>query len=100
GWQSDRVASAVDGFEEVARGDWNVECVDTGADTPTAGRVARVRERLAGETFALTYADGVADIDLSAALAFHQAHGALATITVARPRSPWGEARLGDDDRV
>lgn len=100
GWQSDRVAEAVAAFDEIADGSWRAECVDTGEDTPTGGRVARVRERLAGGTFALTYADGVADIDLGAELAFHDEHGALATITVARPRSPWGEARIGADDRV
>ena len=57
-------------------------------------------KQLRGGTFALTYADGVADIDLGAALDFHRAHGGLASITVARPRSPWGEAQLDDDDRV
>ena len=40
-----------------------VECVDTGPDTPTGGRIARLGERLDGESFCVTYADGVADID-------------------------------------
>jgi glucose-1-phosphate cytidylyltransferase len=77
---------------------WRVECVDTGADTPTGGRVHRVRERL-DSTFCLTYADGVADIDLHALLAHHEAAGALATMTVVRPELPFGVARL-DGDRV
>ena len=38
-----------------------MECIDTGVDTPTGGRVHGVRDRL--EPFCLTYADGVADID-------------------------------------
>ena len=77
-----------------------VRCIDTGLDTPTGGRVARVAELLDGGTFALTYADGVADIDLGAALDFHRAHGEAATITLVRPHSQWGVAIVGDDDRV
>jgi glucose-1-phosphate cytidylyltransferase len=74
-----------------------VECVDTGLDTPTGGRVAALRERLAGETFCATYADGVADIDLGALLDFHREQKALATVTVVRPNLQWGVAELNGD---
>jgi glucose-1-phosphate cytidylyltransferase len=76
-----------------------VECVDTGLDTPTGGRVARLGERLRDGTFCLTYADGVADVDLGSELAFHHAHGATATMTVVQPDLPWGVAEL-DGERV
>lgn len=100
GWRGEAISAAVDRFEQVACGDWRVEVVDTGVDTPTGGRVARAAGLLSGGSFALTYADGVADIDLRSQLEFHRDHGALATISVVRPRSPWGEARLDGDDRV
>lgn len=100
GWQADRVAGAINSFEEVRSGEWGVEFVDTGEDTPTGGRVARAADQLSGATFALTYADGVADIDLTALADFHSAHESLATITVTRPSSPWGEARVSEDGRV
>jgi glucose-1-phosphate cytidylyltransferase len=77
-----------------------VECVDTGLDTPTGGRIARLGERLGERRFCATYADGVADVDLAALLDFHRAHGALATMTVVQPHLQWGVAELGDDDRV
>jgi glucose-1-phosphate cytidylyltransferase len=77
-----------------------IDCVDTGADTPTGGRVAHVAERLEGGTFALTYADGVADVDLGAALDFHREGGALATVTLVRPHTQWGVAELGAGDRI
>lgn len=77
-----------------------VECLPTGEDTPTGGRVALAAGRLEGGTFALTYADGVADVDLGAALGFHRAHGGVATITLVRPHSQWGVADLGDDGRI
>src|SRR5690348_11025184 len=73
-----------------------VESVDTGDDTPSGGRVHRLAGRLS-ETFVLAYADGVADLDL-AALRAH--HSGLATMTVVRPRLPFGVARLDGDDRV
>jgi glucose-1-phosphate cytidylyltransferase len=76
-----------------------VECVDTGLDTPTGGRVHRVRERL-GETFCLTYADGLADIDLRALRSCHVQSGALATMTVVRPELPFGVAVLDGGGRV
>ena len=76
-----------------------VECIDTGLDTPTGGRVHRVRERLE-RTFCATYADGVADIDLRAACQFHELHGAEATMTVVRPELQFGVTELNGDGRV
>jgi glucose-1-phosphate cytidylyltransferase len=77
-----------------------VECVDTGLDTPTGGRVAALADRLAGGSFCVTYADGVADVDLGALLDFHAGGGALAAMTVVRPDLQWGVAALGEDGRV
>lgn len=77
-----------------------VECIDTGLDTPTGGRIAALGERLGDETFCVTYADGVADVDLGALLDFHRGHGALASITVVQPRLQWGVAELAGDDRI
>jgi glucose-1-phosphate cytidylyltransferase len=77
-----------------------IECVETGVDTPTGGRVARLADRVEGGTFCLTYADGVADVDLADELSFHRAHGAHATVTVVRPRLQWGVAELDAQGRV
>jgi glucose-1-phosphate cytidylyltransferase len=77
-----------------------VECVDTGVDTPTGGRLAHLADRLEAGTFCATYADGVADIDLGALLSFHTGHGDLATMTVVRPHLQWGVAELDSGDRV
>ena len=96
------MGEAVEGF--AAAEQWPegvvVECVDTGIDTPTGGRIARLGERLDGETFCATYADGVGDVDLGALLDFHRGHGGLATVTVVRPNLQWGVAELGEGDRV
>jgi glucose-1-phosphate cytidylyltransferase len=78
-----------------------VRCVDTGLETQTGGRIARLAPLLAGEeTFCATYADGVADIDLQELLDFHAAHGAAATMTVVRPELQFGVTELDEDGRV
>ena len=88
----------------VAETDWpagvQVTCVDTGEDTPTGGRIARVRDQVGEGTFCATYADGLADIDLRELARFHRDHGTLATITVVRPELPFGVTALDGDGRV
>ena len=77
-----------------------IECIQTGEETPTGGRIARVRNRLGEDRFCATYADGVADIDLEALLDFHKGHGALATMTVVRPQLQFGVAQLNGEGVV
>jgi glucose-1-phosphate cytidylyltransferase len=76
-----------------------VQCVFTGVDTPTGGRLRRAAGAIGGERFCAAYADGVADIDLRALLTEHDRHGRRATMTVVRPELPFGVADL-DGDRV
>ncbi|MFL5885909.1 MAG: sugar phosphate nucleotidyltransferase [Thermoleophilaceae bacterium] len=90
----------IQAFADSLASEWEVECIDTGLDTNTGGRVHRAAERLGGGTFCLTYADGLADLDMRALLEFHRSHGRAATMTVVRPRNPWGVAQLRNDGRV
>jgi glucose-1-phosphate cytidylyltransferase len=94
------MGEAVEEFVAAERwpGGVRVECVDTGLDTPTGGRVAALADRLDGERFCATYADGVADVDLKAQLEFHAGGGSLATVTVVRPNLQWGVAELSGDE--
>jgi glucose-1-phosphate cytidylyltransferase len=89
----------------VAEHDWppgvDVQCVDTGLQTQTGGRIKQLEPLLAhGDRFCATYADGVADIDLQALLELHEQHGALATMTVVRPELQFGVTELDPDGRV
>jgi glucose-1-phosphate cytidylyltransferase len=68
--------------------DWKVELIDTGFMTATGGRIKRLRPYLDGGTFMLTWGDGVSDVDLDELLAFHRAHGKLATMTAVPIRAP------------
>ena len=81
-------------------GELEVECVDTGLDTPTGGRLKLVSDRLAGGTFCATYADGLADVDLRDLARDHRTRRPLATMTVVRPHSQFGVAELDTEDHV
>ncbi len=85
-------------FHQKAREPWRVTLVDTGADTMTGGRVKRVRDYLdPGETFFMTYGDGVANVDIGALLAFHKKHGREATLTSVVPPGRYGALELEGD---
>jgi len=73
-----------------ATDDWVVHLADTGQETNTGGRLRRLREGLGDETFMLTYGDGVCDVNLRDLLAFHRAHGRVATVTAVRPPARFG----------
>jgi len=74
--------------------------VDTGDQTQTGGRLKRVLEHVANEeVFALTYGDGLSNIDFTAQLAFHKAHDKLATVAAVRPAMRFGAMTL-DGERV
>jgi glucose-1-phosphate cytidylyltransferase len=77
-----------------------VTCLATGEDTATGGRLHLAAGELGRRSFCLTYADGLADIDLDALLAYHAAHGAAATMTVVRPELPFGVAECNGDGVV
>ncbi|QWR77093.1 glucose-1-phosphate cytidylyltransferase [Candidatus Magnetomonas plexicatena] len=73
---------------------WQVTLVDTGDQAMKGARLKRVQRYIHGETFMLTYGDGVADIDINALLAFHKSHGKLATVTGVSPFARFGELRV------
>ena len=96
-------------LEDYFRGEWaaadnlarsRVTCVDTGLETMTGGRLLRLREQLGGQAFAVTYGDGVGDVDIAGLLEFHRGHGKLATVTAVHPPPRFGALDLDADDRV
>lgn len=80
--------------------DWNVSVVDTGQLTMTGGRLLRLRDWLDNETFMVTYSDGVGNVDINALLAFHRAHGGLATVTAVQPPARFGNLELDGNQVV
>jgi glucose-1-phosphate cytidylyltransferase len=95
----DRKNGAVIKPHQKSHPEWQVDLIDTGAETLTGGRVKRLAPFLGDETFMLTWGDGVSDIDLDELLAFHRSHGKLATVTAVRPPARYGHMRF-DGARV
>lgn len=79
---------------------FQVTLAETGLATMTGGRVKRASRYLDGDTFMVTYGDGVSDVDVAALMRFHQEHGRLATVTTVRPTSRFGVPDVADDGRV
>jgi glucose-1-phosphate cytidylyltransferase len=74
---------------------WRVTLVDTGDDSLTGGRLKRVSRYLRDDdAFCFTYGDGVADVDITAQIAFHRTHGKLATVTAVEPPGRYGALQL------
>ena len=81
--------------------DWHVTLAETGEETLTAGRIARIEKYLGtDETFLLTYGDGVGNVDIAGSIAYHEAHGKAATLTAVHPPGRFGELSLDGDSGV
>jgi glucose-1-phosphate cytidylyltransferase len=106
-WMADSMALEGDlsydfaaGEIQSLRGDresWRVVVADTGLDTDIAGRVRRCRDYVEGETFMMTYGDGVSNVDIATLLDYHRSHGCVATLTAVRPLARFGHLDLRDD---
>ena len=76
---------------------WRVTLIDTGAATLTGGRLKRALAHVGHEQFCMTYGDGVADVDLTALVAFHREQGTLATVTSVQPPGRFGALDVHGD---
>jgi len=79
---------------------FKVTLVDTGLNTNTAGRIKKIQKYVEGETFMLTYGDGVADIDINALVAFHNSHDKLATLTSIQTPGRFGNIEMDEKGNV
>jgi len=79
---------------------WVVDLIDTGVESMTGWRLQLLRPYLDGETFMLTYGDGLSNVDLDALIAFHKSHGKLATMTMVNPLTTFGHLHYDDSGKV
>jgi glucose-1-phosphate cytidylyltransferase len=80
--------------------DFEVTLAETGPQAMTGARVKRVQRYVDGDTFMVTYGDGLADVDLRKVMDFHRAHGKLATMTTMSPASRFGMLDMDDAGKV
>ncbi len=78
---------------------FSVTLADTGLDCMTGGRIHKIQKYIDGDTFLLTYGDGLSDVDIRRLMQFHKSHGKLATVTTVPPISRFGIVEL-EDSRV
>lgn len=78
---------------------WKITLADTGEKTLKGARLKKVERYITGDTFMMTYGDGIADVEIRKLLAFHESHGKMATVTGINPASRFGELKL-EGDRV
>ncbi len=95
-------AEAIERFVDAE--DWpdgvTVRCIDTGPRTPTGGRLRRAAASLERSEVCVSYADGLANLDLGRLLEYHRRHEAAGTMAVVRPELPFGVAELNGDGIV
>ncbi len=89
---------SVDYLKEAPK-NWKIDLIDTGLNTMTGGRLARLKNHVGNSTFMLTYGDGVSDVNIEELVKFHKSHGKVATFTCVRPPSRFGVIEF-DGDRV
>ena len=77
---------------------WTVTLVDTGEDTQTGGRLKRVLPYLKDvKAFCFTYGDGLANVNITNLIQFHESHGKLATVTAVQPPGRYGALNREND---
>ena len=91
------LTSGVTEMRESETEDWTIHLVNTGKESMTGGRVKRLADYINGETFMVTYGDGVSNIDIGELVKFHKSHGKLATVTAVRPSARFGEILIGEN---
>lgn len=80
--------------------DWNITFAETGLMSQTGARIKKIEKYIGGDTFFLTYGDGVADVDIPKLLEFHKRHGKIGTVTTVRPVNRFGNLTIQDNDKI
>jgi glucose-1-phosphate cytidylyltransferase len=89
-----------DHFAKNLHSDWRIECVDTGLEAMTGGRLLRLRDVIGQRAFMVTYGDGVGSMNIAQLVEFHRAHGKLSTVTAVHPPARFGGLDMDGDQVV
>lgn len=74
--------------------DWNVQVLDTGPSTQTAGRIKQCLPYMGSETFFMTYGDGLSNVSIKSLLDFHFHYRRTVTVTAVRPPARFGVLQI------
>lgn len=80
--------------------EFEVAVIDTGLETTTAGRIAKIRSLVSSDYFLCTYGDGVSSLNINELVKYHLSGSALATLTAFHPPSRFGEIDIDNNGCV
>jgi glucose-1-phosphate cytidylyltransferase len=95
GYKAEMIKNFFSSYQKIE--DWKIDCIDTGLNTQTGGRIKRAMEFVGNHRVMVTYGDGLADIDISKLMSFHKKQKKLATVTAVRPPARFGRLDLEGD---
>ena len=79
---------------------WKVTLIDTGEETMTGGRIKRAQDIIGDEPFLLTYGDGLADIDITKTVKFHEQNSGCITMTAIQPPGRYGALEISTNNSI
>lgn len=79
---------------------WKISLIDTGLNTMTGGRVKRIQQYTNGQTFMLTYGDGVSDVNINDLVTHHKKNGKACTVTAVQPLGRFGALVINKENEV
>lgn len=101
--QSDMIVNLSDNsieFKRTNAENWKIHLIDTGMSSMTGARIKKIEDLITEDKFALTYGDGVSDLDISELVKFHDSHGGLATLTSVQPEGRFGALDIDQTNKV
>jgi len=75
---------------------WKITLVDTGDGTMTGGRIKKIKKYV-GDTFCVTYGDGLSNVNVEELLKVHKKNKKIATITAVQPQGRFGALQIKDN---
>jgi len=87
-------------FHKSESENWKITLVDTGINTMTGGRIKRIRDYVNGDSFMLTYGDGVSNIDINALYKNHKKSTSICTVTAVPPPGRFGALKIAKNGIV
>jgi glucose-1-phosphate cytidylyltransferase len=76
---------------------WKISLIDTGKETLTGARIAKIKKYTDNKRFFLTYGDGVSNIDIKKLLKFHIESKKKCTVTAVKPEGRYGVIKFSKD---
>jgi len=89
-------------YAPIEESGWRITLFESGPPNRTerGAHIRKSRPYIKTNTFFVTYGDGLGNVDINRLLAFHRAHGKLATVTGVRPFSQYGILDVDGEGKV